>query len=120
MRHAAGAVLAALALVALQWGCDKLVAWAGWPLPGSMLGLLLLWLALGWLGRVPEELAAVSNPLQRHLMLWLIPSVAAIGEQFSGFAPRALALAGVIVAATLLTVVVSACVLTACLRAVRR
>ncbi|QHE85848.1 CidA/LrgA family protein [Hydrogenophaga sp. BPS33] len=72
-------VVAALALAGLQWLGDALVAFLGWPLPGSLLGLLILFGALAWRGSVPQSLEVVTAPLLRHLMLFLIPSVAAVG-----------------------------------------
>ncbi|WP_171020105.1 CidA/LrgA family protein [Hydrogenophaga sp. 2FB] len=72
-------MVAALALAGLQWMGDALVALLGWPLPGSLVGLLLLLGALALRGGVPQSLEAVASPLLRHLMLFLIPSVAAVG-----------------------------------------
>ena len=66
-------------LAGLQFLGDAIVAWTGWPVPGALIGMLLLLGALWVLGRVPQGLDDVSAPLLRHLMLFLIPSVAAIG-----------------------------------------
>ncbi|MEZ5702731.1 MAG: CidA/LrgA family protein [Burkholderiaceae bacterium] len=49
------------------------------PVPGALVGLLLLLGGLVVWGRVPPALDDVSTPLLRHLMLLLIPSVAAVG-----------------------------------------
>lgn len=70
---------AALLLVGLQVLGDALVAWVGWPLPGSLVGLLILLVLLTLHGGVPRGLDEVSAPLLGHLMLFLIPSVAAVG-----------------------------------------
>jgi holin-like protein len=75
----AGWLAAAGLLVGLQWLGDALVAFLDWPLPGSLLGLLLLLGLLALRGGVPRGLDEVSAPLLRHLMLFLIPSVAAVG-----------------------------------------
>jgi holin-like protein len=71
-------LFACAVLVGLQFLGDALVAWTGWPVPGALIGLLLLLGALCMLGRVPQGLEDVSAPLLRHLMLFIIPSVAAI------------------------------------------
>ncbi len=111
MRRFAPVAWAVLGMFGLQWLCNGFVAWAQWPISGSILGLLILWLALLWWGGVPPSLSAIADPLQRHLMLWIIPSVAAIGDQAGVIAQHGLALMVVIAIATLLTVLVSAWVL---------
>ena len=111
MRRFAPVAWAMLCLFGLQWLCNGFVTWAQWPISGSILGLLVLWLALVWRGGVPLSLSAIADPLQRHLMLWIIPSVAAIGEQAGVIAQHGLALMVVIVTATILTVLVSAWIL---------
>jgi len=74
----ARAVVATAGLMGLQWLGDGLVAWLGWPVPGSLVGLLALLAGLLLADRVPKALDDVSAPLLRHLMLLLIPSVAAV------------------------------------------
>lgn len=75
----ARALLATIGLVALQLAGDAVVAQAGWPIPGALVGLLLLLGVLALWGRVPQAVDDASMPLLRHLMLLLIPSVAAVG-----------------------------------------
>ncbi|WP_287880530.1 CidA/LrgA family protein [Acidovorax sp.] len=70
---------AAALLVGLQFLGDAVIALTGWPMPGALVGMLILLAALCGLGRVPESLDDVTTPLLRHLMLFLIPSVAAVG-----------------------------------------
>jgi holin-like protein len=79
VRRVAGWLAAALLLAGLQWLGDALVAFLAWPLPGSLLGLLMLLGLLGLRGGVPRGLDELTVPLLRHLMLFLIPSVAAVG-----------------------------------------
>jgi putative effector of murein hydrolase LrgA (UPF0299 family) len=50
----------------------------GVPLPGALLGMLVLLGALVALGRVPRGLDAASAPLLRHMMLFFIPAVAGV------------------------------------------
>lgn len=93
-------LVAALALAGLQWLGDALVALAGWPLPGSLVGLLMLLGVLALWGGVPQGLDEVTAPLLRHLMLFLIPSVAAVGL-YGGLLSQHLAV--FVLAATLVT-----------------
>ena len=104
----AKALLAMVGLVALQFLGDALVARTGWPVPGSLMGLLLLLAGLMLRGRVPEALDDASAPLLRHLMLLLIPSVAAVGLYAGLLTQHAVAFLLVSVGVTALTIVVTA------------
>ena len=70
--------LAAAGLCGLQLLGEAIVNRAHWPVPGSLVGLVILFALLTVLGRVPDSVDAVSAPLLRHLMLLLIPSVASV------------------------------------------
>lgn len=76
----AKALLAVAVLLALQVLGDTLVALTGWPVPGALLGMLLLLGGLAVSGRVPQAVEDASAPFLRHLMLLLIPSVAAVSQ----------------------------------------
>lgn len=102
------ALLATSVLVGLQWLGDAVVAWWGWPVPGALMGLLLLLGALFAAGGVPQALDDVSTPLLRHLMLLLIPSVAAVGLYTGLLSQHAAAFLLVAVVVTTLTLVVTA------------
>ncbi|MFM7025562.1 MAG: CidA/LrgA family protein [Limnohabitans sp.] len=79
----AKALLAVAGLIVLQISGDALVSKAGWPIPGALVGLLMLFGLLALMGRVPQAVDDASTPLLRHLMLFLIPSVAAVSLYFS-------------------------------------
>ena len=70
--------LAAIGLCGLQLIGEAIVDHAHWPVPGSLVGLVILLVLLSVRGHVPESIDAVSGPLLRHLMLLLIPSVASV------------------------------------------
>jgi holin-like protein len=113
-------LLAAVALLgALQWLGDAIVAATGWPVSGSVLGMLMLLALLCLRGGVPRSLDAVTGPLLRHLMLLLIPSVAAVSLYLGLLTQHAgvFLLAAVLV--TLLTVGVTAWTLQRLLRRYR-
>jgi putative effector of murein hydrolase LrgA (UPF0299 family) len=76
----AGVLLGALALLACQWAGDALMHALGWPVPGAVAGMLLLWAGLCVLRRVPRGLDTVASALLSHLMLPLIPLVAGVSE----------------------------------------
>jgi len=52
------------------------------PLPGALVGMLLLLAGLMAWGRVPDALARTGGTLLQHLMLLLIPSVAGVMMHF--------------------------------------
>lgn len=73
-----GLLLGALVLCSCQAVGTALADALHWPVPGAVLGMLLLWLLLCGLGRVPSGLDAVASALLSHLMLPLIPLVAGV------------------------------------------
>ena len=70
------------ALFLLQALGDAIVRLAGWPLPGSVLGLLLLSGGLLAYGRVPDPFERCAKALLPHMMLLFIPSVAGVMLHF--------------------------------------
>jgi holin-like protein len=110
-------LLAAMALLgALQWLGDALVAATGWPVSGSVLGMLMLLALLCLRGGVPHSLEAVTGPLLHHLMLLLIPSVAAVSLYLGLLSQHAGVFLLTAVLVTLLTVSVTAWTLQRLLR----
>jgi len=79
-RVAPRATLGAATLVACQMVGEALTGVLSWPVPGAVLGMLLLWALLCGLGRVPTGLGLVAGLLLSHLMLPLIPLVAGISR----------------------------------------
>lgn len=104
-------VVAALGLAGLQWLGDAVVAWTGWPVSGSLVGMLLLLIALVIRGSVPASLESVGAPVLRHLMLFLIPSVAAVTVHAELLARHATVFVLVCLSTTVLTAAVTALVL---------
>ncbi len=107
---------AAALLGGLQWLGDTIVDRTGWPVSGSVLGLLMLLALLCLRGGVPESLETLTAPLLRHLMLLLIPSVAAVSLYVGLLSRHAGVFILTAVAATLLTVGVTAWTLQRLLR----
>jgi holin-like protein len=106
-----GLVLSVLLLLLLDWLGDEIARATGWPVPGAVLGMLLLLLGLTVLGRVPIALERVCTPTLRHLMLFLIPSIVGATAYFNVIEEHAIALVLTVAASTVLTTVVTAFVL---------
>lgn len=77
-RRLPGVLLGALVLCACQALGTALATALNWPVPGAVLGMLLLWGLLCGLRRVPRGLDAVASALLSHLILPLIPLVAGV------------------------------------------
>ncbi|MBF5007108.1 CidA/LrgA family protein [Diaphorobacter caeni] len=65
--------------------------WLALPVPPAIVGMMLLLLALGCSGRLAHVVESASLPLLKHMMLFFIPTVAGVMEQFqilrSGWLP---------------------------------
>ena len=65
-------------LLLFQLAGEVLVRWLNLPLPGAVVGMLLL---LTWLvirGGIAEDLQAAGSTLLRHLMLLLVPATTGV------------------------------------------
>ncbi len=61
-------------LVAAQWAGQAVATLAGLPVPGPVIGMLLLLIFLFIRGQVPDGLSAAASPLLTHLSLLFIPA----------------------------------------------
>ncbi len=104
-------ILSAAALVLLLLAGNTVTAWLNIPVPGALIGLVLLLLALLLLGRVPKPMGKLTNHLLAHLMLLFIPAVVAIMTQVDRIAAEWLAFIAACFGATVITTVVTAATL---------
>jgi len=65
-----------------QLAGELLVQWLSLPIPGPLIGMLLLFVALLVRGAVPEALSETSGHLLRNLMLLFIPAVTGVMLHF--------------------------------------
>ncbi len=87
---------------------EALVRIAGVPIPGPVIGMLLLFAALAVWGSVPAEISALANGLLSHLALLFVPAGVGIivhAQRLEGIWPLLLL---VLIASTLLSVAVTA------------
>ncbi len=109
-----------LTLVLCQFAGEVLVTWLGWPVPGPVAGMLLLFVLLLLRGlvaghSVPAPLEQVSGGLIQYLSLFFLPAGIGIFFLPDGFAGQWLPLALVIVPGTLLALLATALLLQAML-----
>lgn len=89
------------------------VVWTGLPVPGPVIGMMLLFTGLVIRGELPQGLAQVADTLLKHLSLLFVPAgvgvmlhAGLIGEQW-------LAISVALVVSTLLTIAVTAAAMVA-------
>ena len=100
-------------LLILQLVGEVTVRWSGVPLPGPVVGMLLLFLALRWRGSLPDALRATAETLLSHLSLLFIPAGVGVIQYGALLAEEWLALVISLVLSTLITVAVTALVMKA-------
>ena len=99
-----------LALLVLQWVGEVLVQSLGLPLPGALVGALLLLMGLLLLGRLPKALEQTSGALLQNLMLLFIPIVAGVMLHFERIASEWLPFLASGIGGAVLTLLVTAAV----------
>lgn len=107
-------VNALLALLACQLAGEAVVRLTDAPVPGPVLGLVFLLIALSllrpWLGGVPKSLDTVSGTLLSHLSLLFVPAGVGIMAHAQRIKADWLPIAIALVLSTLLTIAVAALV----------
>lgn len=85
------------------------IAWGmGVPVPGPVLGLVLLLAALLLRGEVPESLAVTADGLARHLSLLFVPAGTGVMLHVAQIESEWLPIAVALVVSTVLAIAVSA------------
>lgn len=98
------------ALLLMQLLGDAIVRLLGLPLPGALVGLLLLFGALLYRGHMPKALRDTCSHILQHLMLLFIPAVAGIMLHFDRIAQEWLPFLVACIGGTIVTIVVTSVV----------
>lgn len=104
------------ALLLFQLLGETLARWLDIALPGALIGMALMLLALCIAGRLPAALRRTSNALLGHLMLLFIPAVVGIMTQTDHITAEWLPFIAACIGATAITTVVTAATLRFLLR----
>lgn len=99
-------------LLGLQLLGEVLVKLAGLPLPGPVVGLVLLFLGLCWRGRVDPGLADTSATLLANLGLLFVPAGVGVMLHARRLGDEGVVIILTLLLSTLVTLVVSAAVMT--------
>lgn len=100
-----------LALLLFQFIGEAVSRLLNGVVPGALIGMALLLVALCVLGRTPQGLLRVANGLLPHLMLLFIPAVVAVMTQAEYMASEWLPFLGACIGATALTILATAATL---------
>ena len=71
-------LLAFATLILFQLAGEVIARWLSLPLPGAVVGMVLLFVALVIRGDAPAPLRRIASGLLQHLMLLLTPIVAGV------------------------------------------
>lgn len=105
--------LAAVALVLLcQLLGEALARASTLPLPGPVLGAVLLFMLIVWQGGPGEALRSFADGLLRHLSLLFVPAGVGLIQHLDRLATEWLAVGVALVASTILTLLISGGVFT--------
>ncbi len=97
-------------LLIFQLAGEVLARLAALPVPGPVLGLILLLLVFALRGAVPEALHTVSSAILRHLSLLFVPAGVGLVLQAARIRAEWEAIAAALAGSTVLTLLVTAAV----------
>jgi holin-like protein len=89
------------------------VRWLGLPVPGPVLGMIMLVITLVIYGRAPESLNTASTTLLSHLSLLFIPAGVGMMVHFDRIANEWLSISVALILSTVITLVFSALIMLA-------
>ena len=100
-----------IVLLVCQLTGEVLVAVTGIPLPGPVLGMLLLFIGLLLRGAIPEDLNKMSDGLLSHLSLLFVPAGVGVIAHAQLIGTELLPIAISLFLSTFITIVVTAWVM---------
>ena len=95
-------------LILCQLAGEALVALTHVPVPGPVCGMALLFGALVWNDRLPDDLGKTADALLSNLSLLFVPAGAGVMLHFKLLAGDWLPLGAALIVSTLLTIAVTA------------
>lgn len=100
-------------LLACQLAGEVLARLAGWPIPGPVVGMALLFVGLILRGGLPAELDAAASGLLRHLSLLFVPAGSGVMLHGALLGREWLPISVALVASTVITIAVTGLVMKA-------
>jgi holin-like protein len=105
-----------LILLGFQLTGELLAELTGWPIPGPVLGMILLFITLLIRGEAPEGLQRTARALLRHLSLFFVPAGSGIIAYLALIRREWLPLSAALVGSTVLAMAVTAMTMQALIR----
>lgn len=100
-------------LLLFQLAGELLVRWFGWPFPGPVIGMALLFITLLLRGSVSHDLRTGTGNLLQHLSLLFVPAGAGVMLHLQRIADEWLPITVALVASTFIGLAVTAFVIRA-------
>ncbi|MEX2453701.1 MAG: CidA/LrgA family protein [Rhodospirillaceae bacterium] len=104
-------------LLLFQLAGEFIVRASALPVPGPVIGMVLLAVVLAVRGTVSEDLSSVSTTILRHLSLLFVPAGVGLILHFARIEAEWPAIAAALVVSSVLTLAVTAWVFRLCVRA---
>ena len=105
-----------LCILVCQLAGELIVAATGLPLPGPVIGMLILFIGLVVKGGVPQALGGVGDALMSHLSLLFVPAGVGVMTHLSLLEAQWFPISLSLIISTLLTIAVTGLAMTALLR----
>jgi holin-like protein len=100
-------------LLVFQCVGEVLVHLLGLPVPGPVVGMVLLFIVLRSKGSIPESIGGAANALLQHLSLLFVPAGVGVMLHVNRVADEWLAIVSALVGSTLLAIAATALVMRA-------
>lgn len=105
-----------LILLGFQLVGELLAELTGWPIPGPVIGMILLFITLSIRGKVPEGLHRTAQGLLAHLSLLFVPAGSGVMAYLALIRREWLPLSAALVGSTVLAMAVTALTMQALVR----
>lgn len=103
-------------LLVYQLAGEVIVQFAGWPIPGPVIGLLLLFLSLWVRGGLAAPLRDTANGVLQHLSLLFVPAGVGVMVHLARISGEWLPILAAVLVSTAMAIAVTALVMRALMR----
>lgn len=100
-------------ILSCQLTGEAFVVWSGLPVPGPVIGMVLLFTGLVVKGSIPDDLARVGDTLLTHLSLLFVPAGVGVMLHAGMLGAQWVPISVALVASTILTIAVTAAAMAA-------
>lgn len=98
-------------ILVCQLAGELLAAWLGLPVPGPVIGMVMLFTVLRVRGGISQNMARTGDALLSHLSLLFVPAGVGVMLHFKLLGDDWMAIGGALIASTVATIAVTALVM---------